>query len=148
MFVKFWKIPDIMWSSFLQKQQFLPIKFFPLPMKVLVRPIVTWNGTQNELILKGTLRKLFACGAYFYENLQFRNFWSPPFSRISRECHQTSEQALMENPGRSRKEIWLNFRRQNSFFFFFLLNVFKAITWVTNGLKRYASSKPTCFFSD
>ena len=84
MFGKFWKIPDIMWSSFLQKQQFHPIKFFPLPMKVLVRPIVTWNGTQNELILKGTLRKLSACGAYCFENLQFKNFWSPPFNRISR----------------------------------------------------------------
>ena len=50
-----------------------PIKFFPLPMKVLVPPIVTWNGAQNELILKGTLRKFSACGAYFYENLQSKN---------------------------------------------------------------------------
>ena len=49
-------------------------QIFPLPLKVLVRPIVTWNGTQNELILKGKLRKFSACGAYFYENLQFRNF--------------------------------------------------------------------------
>ena len=49
-------------------------QIFPLPMKVLVLPIVTWNGTQNELILKGTLRKFSTCGAYFYENLQFKNF--------------------------------------------------------------------------
>ena len=53
---------------------FPPIKFFSLPMKVLVSPIVTWNGTQNELILKGMLSKCSACGAYFYENLQFKNF--------------------------------------------------------------------------
>ena len=52
----------------------LPSNFSLLPMKVLVPPIVTWNGTQNELILKGTLRKFFACGAYYYENLQFKNF--------------------------------------------------------------------------
>ena len=49
-------------------------QFFPLPMKVLVHTIVTWNGTQNELILKGTFRKFSACGAYFYENLQLKNF--------------------------------------------------------------------------
>ena len=53
---------------------FSPIKFFPLPMKVLVLPIVTWNRTQNELILNETLRKFSPCGAYFYENLQFKNF--------------------------------------------------------------------------
>ena len=35
---------------------------FPLDMKVLVFPIVSWNGTQNELILKGTLTKFSACG--------------------------------------------------------------------------------------
>ena len=40
-----------------------PIKFFPLPLKVLVLPIVVQNGTQNELILKGTFS---ACGAYFF----------------------------------------------------------------------------------
>ena len=53
---------------------FLPINFFPLPLKVLAPPIVTWNGTQNELILKETLRNFPACGAYFYENMQFKNF--------------------------------------------------------------------------
>ena len=67
-------------ESFLQQAGFpimgaLPShQIFPLLVKVLVPPIVTWNGTQNELILKGTLRKLSACGAYFYENLQFKNF--------------------------------------------------------------------------
>ena len=55
-------------------EPFLPFIFFPLSMKVLVPPIVTWNGTQNELILKGTLRKYSDCGAYFYENLQFKSF--------------------------------------------------------------------------
>ena len=49
-------------------------QIFTLPMKVLVSPIVTYNGPQNELILKGTLRKFSAYGAYFYENLQFKNF--------------------------------------------------------------------------
>ena len=29
---------------------------------------------RHELILKGTLRKFSACDAYFYENLQFKNF--------------------------------------------------------------------------
>ena len=53
---------------------FPPIQFFPLPMKALALPIVTWNGTQNELILQETLRKFSACGAYFYKNLQFKNF--------------------------------------------------------------------------
>ena len=50
-----------------------PSNFFLSPW-VLVPPIVTWNGTQNELILKGTLRKFSESGAYFYENLQFKNF--------------------------------------------------------------------------
>ena len=35
---------------------------FPLDMKVWVFPIASWNGTQNELVLKGTLRKFSACG--------------------------------------------------------------------------------------
>ena len=47
---------------------------FPFPMKVLVPPIVTENGTQIELILKGTLRRFSPSDAYFYENLQFKNF--------------------------------------------------------------------------
>ena len=49
-------------------------QIFPLLVKVLVPPIVTWNGTQNELILNGTLRKFSASGVYVYENLQFKNF--------------------------------------------------------------------------
>ena len=49
-------------------------QIFPLLVKVLVPPIVTWNGTQNELILKETLRKFSPCGTYFYENMQFKNF--------------------------------------------------------------------------
>ena len=43
-------------------------------MEVLFPPSVTQNGTQNELILKGTLRKFSAGGAYLYENLKFKNF--------------------------------------------------------------------------
>ena len=46
-------------------------QIFALPKKVLVPPIVTWSGIQNELILKGINS---ACGAYCYENLQFKNF--------------------------------------------------------------------------
>ena len=51
-----------------------PSNFFHFPWKSYFPPIVTWNGTQNELILKGTLRIFSACGAYFCENLQFKNF--------------------------------------------------------------------------
>ena len=60
------------------------------------------------------------------------------------ECHQLTDQTLMESPGGSRKEPWLDFRRQNPKF---------AIKWVTMALKNYiydlksyASSKPTCFY--
>ena len=35
------------------------------------------------------------------------------------ECHQLIEETLMENFGRSRKEAWLGFRRQNPIFFAF-----------------------------
>ena len=51
------------------------------------------------------------------------------------ECHQHTEQTLMEDPGGSRKELWLVLRRQNPFFFFLLFNIFKAIKWVTMTLK-------------
>ena len=33
-----------------------------------------WDTKWNELILKGALRRFSACDAYFYENLQFKNF--------------------------------------------------------------------------
>ena len=49
-------------------------QIFSCPHKSLSPPIVTQNGTQNELILKGTLRKFSACGASLYENLHFKNF--------------------------------------------------------------------------
>ena len=113
---------------------FPPIKIFPLPMKVLVPPIITWNGTQNELVLKLTLRKVSACGVYFYKNLQFKNFYSPPFNRISRGMSTSYWTNPNENPGRSRKEPWLGFRRRNPFFFFFcFLMSLKQL----NGLQYY-----------
>ena len=78
-----------------------------------------------------------------------------PSTKFLGECHQPTEQTLMENPGGSRKEPWLGFRRQNRFFFFFAFQFFLiAIKWVgyngiknyIHGLKSYASSKLTCFF--
>ena len=49
------------------------------------------------------------------------------------QCHQPTEQTLMESPGGSRKERWLGFTRQNPIFLLF--NVFKAIKWFTMALK-------------
>ena len=43
------------------------------------------------------------------------------------QCHQPTEQTLMENPGGSRKERWLGW--------VLLFNVFKAIKWFTMALK-------------
>ena len=64
---------------------------------------------------------------------------SKTFSPLSsteflRECHQPTDQSLMENPGGSRKEPLLGFMRQNSIFFWIFI-VFKAIQWVTMALK-------------
>ena len=50
-----------------------------------------------------------------------------------RECHQPTEQTLMENPGGSRKEPWVSGGK--TLFLFLLFNVFKAIEWVTKTLK-------------
>ena len=55
---------------------FPPTRFSPLPMKVLVLPIVTWNGTlkSNQSIKIWTIKwvnsqwnfkSFFACGTYF-----------------------------------------------------------------------------------
>ena len=49
------------------------------------------------------------------------------------QCHQRTEQTLMENPGGSRKERWLDFTRQNPIFLLF--NVFKTIKRFTMALK-------------
>ena len=77
-----------------------------------------------------------------------KTFSPLPSTEFLGECRQPTDEALMENPGMSRKESW----RQNPNFFW-LFNVFKAIQWVTMALKiciydvkSYASSKPTCFF--
>ena len=36
-----------------------------------------------------------------------------PSTEFLGECHQPTEQTPMENPGGSRKEIWLGFRQLN-----------------------------------
>ena len=57
-------------------EPFPPTNFFPLPMKVLILPIVTWNGTlkSNKSIKIWTIKwvnsqwnfkSLFVCGTYF-----------------------------------------------------------------------------------
>ena len=62
-----------------------------------------------------------------------------PSTEFPGECHQLTEQTLIENPGGSGKEPWFGFTRQNTFFFFFLLfKVLKAIKWVTMALKAVA----------
>ena len=49
------------------------------------------------------------------------------------ECHQLTEQTLMENLGGSRKELgWVSGGKT---YFFLLFNVFKAIKLVTMALK-------------
>ena len=94
-----------------------PIKIFPLPLKVLVLPIVAQTGTQNELILKGTFS---ACGVYIFLRIcNSKTFNSLPSTEFLGECHQPTEQNLMENPGRSKKEPWLGFRKQNTLFLAF-----------------------------
>ena len=62
-------------------------------------------------------------------------FSSLPSTEYLGDCHQPTDQTLMENPGESRKKPWWGFRRQNPKFFE-LFNVFKAIKWVTMALKK------------
>ena len=57
-----------------------------------------------------------------------------PSTEFLEECHQPTEQTLMENPGGSRKGTGLGLMRQNRIFFL-LFNVFKAIKWVTMAFK-------------
>ena len=68
-----------------------------------------------------------------------------PSTEFLGECHQPTAQTLMENPGRSRKEPWLGFRRQNTFFFNFLMSLRQL-----NGLqwhqKLYSWLKKLCQF--
>ena len=61
---------------------------------------------------------------------------SKTFSPLSsteflRECHQPTDQSLMENLGGSRKEPLLGFMRQDSNFFGFLLSLrqFNGLQW-------------------
>ena len=49
-------------------------QIFSYPYESLSSPYCYLKLTQNELILLGTLRKLSACGQYFCENMQFKNF--------------------------------------------------------------------------
>ena len=85
---------------------FPPIKYFSLHMKVIAPPIVTRNGTQNELI------------PIFMRICNSKTFNPLPSTEFLGECHQPNEQTLMENPGGSRKEPCLGFRRKNTQFFF------------------------------
>ena len=125
-------------------------QIFLLLMKVLVLPIITWNWTQNESILKRTLRKCSACG-HFYENLQFKNFWSPLFKRIYRGMSPTYWANPNGKPWQVQERALAAFQGTKNIFVL-LFNVFQAV-WMgyndiknyINGLKSYASSKPTCF---
>ena len=74
-------------------------------MKVIVPPIVTRNGTQNELI------------RIFIRICNSKTFNPLPLTKSLGECHQPTEETLTENPGGSRKEPCLGFRRQNTQFF-------------------------------
>ena len=49
-------------------------QIFSYPHEILSFPYCYLKLTQNELIPKATLRKFSACGEYFYENMQFKNF--------------------------------------------------------------------------
>ena len=106
-------------------------QIFSPPHESLSSPIVTWNGTQNDLILKGTF---FLPVARIFMRICNSKIFNPlPSTEFLGECHQPTEKTLMENPGGSRKEPCLSFRRQNTVFLLF--NVFKAIKWVTMALK-------------
>ena len=52
-----------------------------------------------------------------------KSFSLLPSTEFLGECHQPTDQSLMENPGGSRKEPLLGFMRQNPFFFRFLLSL-------------------------
>ena len=61
------------------------------------------------------------------------------------KCHQAIEQTLMENPGGSRKDPWLGFRRQNPIFICFLmpLRQLNGLQW---HYKLYSLLKKLCQF--
>ena len=90
------------------------------------------------------LRKFLPVARIFMRICNSKTF-SP--TELLGECHQPTDQTLMENPGGSRKEPWWGFRRQSPNLFWLAIKL--VIVTLKNyiyGLKSYASSKPTCFF--
>ena len=84
-----------------------------------------WINSQGDIFYLWRVFFLRICNSKTFNPL--------PSTEFLGECHQPTEQTLMENPGGSRKEPWLGFRRQNPFFLLF--NVLKVIKWVTMALK-------------
>ena len=60
--------------------------------------------SQNELILKGTLRNFLPVKPFFYEICNLKTFSPLPSTEFLVECHEPTDQTLMENPVGSRKE--------------------------------------------
>ena len=67
---------------------------------------------------QGGVQKIFSA-RIFVRICNSKTFNPLPSTEFLGECHQPTEQTLMENPGGSRKEPWLGFRRQNPIFFAF-----------------------------
>ena len=55
-------------------------QIFSYPHEILSSHYCYLKWTQNELILKATLRKFSACGEDFYDNMQFKTF-NPSFQQ-------------------------------------------------------------------
>ena len=110
---------------------FLPFKFFPLPMS-LSSPYCYLKWDTKWINSQETLKKFSA--RIFMRICNSKTFNPLPSTEFLAECHQPTEQTLMENSGGSRIEHLVGFQeaKPNSFLFF---SVFKAMKWVTITLK-------------
>ena len=72
-----------------------------------------WINSQGDVFCLWRVFFLRICNSKTFNPL--------PSTEFLGECHQPTEQNLMENPGRSKKEPWLGFRKQNTLLFGFLM---------------------------
>ena len=73
-----------------------------------------WINSQRNV------KKIFCLWRVFLWEYAIQKLLIPSLQFLG-ECHQPTEQTLMENPGGSRKGTWLGLMRQNRIFFFCFL---------------------------
>ena len=110
----------------------LPSNFSP-PHESLSSPYCYLKWDTKWINSQRDVKKIFCLWRVFLWEFAIQKLLIPSLQQnFYGECHHPTEQALMENPGGSRKELWLGFRRQNPIFLLFKVGLSRLWKFLPN----------------